>query len=197
MRQYYIYLQLKHTIIQIRRPACRGKKPTPHYLTRIYIASIAHINDIWSFKRVPITEALWKIDNGPNCFQFIMDLRERTRRINAQELMNTNTTANKPSKDETFVIQSEVDWIYPHLSLNHDRYLPTPASSFWKSKVGGASWESNHVRENVAYWSQIWTKIITFCPTQHNGFCERASLFQRYHKVCSGSSLKHILVSAV
>ena len=63
-----------------------------------------------------MTEALWKIDNGPNCLQLRILRSARTRRTKAQEQIKTNTTDNKPSKFDTFVIFPYVEgWIPDNL----------------------------------------------------------------------------------
>jgi hypothetical protein len=46
------------------------------------------------------------MDNGPNCFQLMIDFSERTRLISAHEHMNMRTQEMRPSKEDTFVISS-------------------------------------------------------------------------------------------
>jgi hypothetical protein len=70
----------------------------------MYKANTKHATAICFFSLIPITEALWKIDNGPNCRQVRMPRIGRTRLINAHEQMNTSTMEARPSKVPTFVI---------------------------------------------------------------------------------------------
>jgi hypothetical protein len=70
----------------------------------IYSARAAQPKATCTFSLVPITDALWKIDSGPNCFQLMMDFRDRTLRTRAHEHMNIKTQAINPSNDDTFVI---------------------------------------------------------------------------------------------
>lgn len=70
------------------------------------MATVIHKMPIGTCKRRPITEALWKIDNGPNCLTalFMSGLRAFTRRKCAQLQIKMSTHDKSPSKVETFVI---------------------------------------------------------------------------------------------
>jgi hypothetical protein len=107
----------------------RANETSSSHRIRIYTASKIHMTLIGICNLSPMTEALWNIDKGPNCFkaELITGFRARTRRKCAQEQMNIRTHDNSPSKVDTFVIEGGTgDELMRHLAtMTLFRYLMT------------------------------------------------------------------------